>query len=50
MERRGRKGSERLLPVIGKPSMMRDSDEEEEEEEQDAPPAKTQKLMGDAMK
>jgi hypothetical protein len=35
--------------VIGKPSMREDS-EEEEEEPADAPPAKSQKLMADAMR
>ena len=39
-----------IARVIGKPAMMRDSDEEEEEEEPVAPPAKTQKLMGDAIR
>ncbi|XP_044396448.1 uncharacterized protein, partial [Triticum aestivum] len=36
--------------VIGKPSMREDDHDEEEEEEEPAPPAKTQKLMSDAMK
>ncbi|XP_020169334.2 uncharacterized protein [Aegilops tauschii subsp. strangulata] len=35
--------------VLGKPSMVED-DEEEEEEEPVAPPAKTQKLMGDVIR
>ena len=40
-----------IARVIGRPSMMRDSDDEEEEEEEPvAPPAKTQKLMGDAIR
>jgi hypothetical protein len=39
------------VTVIGKPSMREDDDDEEEEkEEPTAPPAKSQKLMSDAMK
>ena len=49
----GKKRKERakktMARVIGKPSMMIQSDEEEEEED-DAPVSKTQKLMGDAIK
>ena len=37
-----------MARVIGKSSMIRDSDEEEKE--QDAPPSKTQKLIGDTIK
>jgi hypothetical protein len=37
-----------MARVIGKPSMMRESDEHAEEEEQPVP--KSQKLMGDAIK
>ena len=48
----GKKRKERvkktMARVIGRSSMIRDSDEEEEE--QDAPPVKTQNLMGDAIK
>ena len=48
----GKKRKERvkktMARVIDRSSMTRDPDEEEEE--QDAPPAKTQKLMGDAIK
>ena len=39
--------------VIGNPSMRKDSESEEKEEEEvaaQAPPAKAQKLMGDAIK
>ena len=37
--------------MLGKPSAMKNTDEEEEEEEEPvAPPAKTQKLMGDAVR
>nr|XP_040258404.1 uncharacterized protein LOC120975767 [Aegilops tauschii subsp. strangulata] len=39
-----------IARVIGRPSMMRDEDEDEEEEEPAAPPAKSQKLMADAIK
>ena len=39
-----------IARVIGRPSMMRDEEEEEEEEELVAPPAKSQKLMVDAIK
>ena len=38
-----------IARVIGKPSMMRDSEEEEEEEDA-APAPKAQKLMGDAIR
>ena len=48
----GKKRKERvkktMARVIGRPSMVRDS--HEKEEEPNAPPAKTQKLMGDAIK
>ena len=50
---RGKKRKERvkktMARVIGKPSMVRDS-EEEEEEDLVAPPTKTQKPMGDAIR
>ena len=39
-----------IARVIGKPSTMRDLDEDREEEEPVAPPTKTQKLMGDAIR
>ena len=49
----GKKRKERvkntIARVIGKPSMMRDSEEEEEEEDA-APAPEAQKLMGDAIK
>ena len=49
----GKKRKERvkktIARVIGKPSMMRDSEEEEEEEDA-APAPKAQKLMGDAIR
>ena len=50
----GKKRKERakktMARVIGKPSMMIQSDEKEEEEEDAAPASKTQKLMRDATK
>nr|XP_020155493.1 titin-like [Aegilops tauschii subsp. strangulata] len=50
----GKKRKERVRKTIarvtGRLSMMRDEEEEEEEEEHVAPPAKTQKLMADAIK
>lgn len=56
-QRRGEEGKKRVRKttarVLGNPSMRRDCASEEEEEEEDAapaPPAKSQKLMGDAIK
>ena len=50
----GKKRKERvkktIARVIGRSSMFRDPAEEDEEEEDVAPPTKTQKLMGDAIK
>nr|XP_020197931.1 uncharacterized protein LOC109783741 [Aegilops tauschii subsp. strangulata] len=50
----GKKRKERVRKTIarvtGKPSMMMDEEEEEEEEDPAAPPAKTQKLMGGAIR
>ena len=48
--RRGKRGSKRPLPELGRYSIRRDSEEEEEEEEDAAPAPKAQKLMGDAIR